>query len=190
LPQEPEVPKQITKSYATDPGLESLPSVDASMALSFRGRRGLTDSALSSMLRVGLLGGIRSLDLGGCNQITDSGLGVTQNLTSLVRLCLEGCKSISRVGIAALRFPSQLVELDVSECDVDDHCVARLLEIPSLKVLHLRGTAVTTGGLLEVIPAARLTSLDVSRCPGVAPESLGMIARNLGMPPGAVIRRD
>ncbi|MCC7509064.1 MAG: hypothetical protein IT464_06790 [Planctomycetes bacterium] len=172
----------IQQHSDTDPGLESLPAPDAAQCLSFRSRSGITDAGLKSLLNVGLLSGVRVVDLGGCDSITDHGLAVLSGMSSLVRVCLEGCRKVTHAGIMALGAATQLRELDVSSCPgVDNRAVAALLSIPNLKVLRLCATPIAPEGFLESVPAAQLVRLDVSACPRIRQSDVPVIAAHLGM---------
>lgn len=167
-------------SRDTDPGLGSLPAPDAAQCLSFRSRPGITDAGLRSLLNVGLLSGVRVVDLGGCNSITDHGLSVLSGMSSLVRVCLEGCRNITHAGIAALGAATQLRGLDVTGCPgVDNRAVAILLSMPNLKVLRLCATSITPEGFLESVPAAPLERLDLSACPQICKSDLIEIVKHL-----------
>ncbi|MBX3460876.1 MAG: hypothetical protein KF696_13085 [Planctomycetes bacterium] len=181
-------PQALTHTTETDPGLDSVTSMAPGESLSFRNRPGMTDAQLRSMLSVGLLSGVRVIDLGGCHGITDHGLALLSGMQSLVRISLEGCVNVTRAGLKALAALTTLRELDVSRIPgIDNRALAVLLALPSLRVLRMCGAPVTPEGFLESEPAAPLLRLDVSRCPAITAEDLPAIAAHLNLPPSQLV---
>ena len=79
----------------TDPGLPRLVTPDRNHVLDLRGREGVTDYGLDSMYRTGLMKGVRAVDLGYCERITDDALVLHSGIDTLTRLYLDGCWRIT-----------------------------------------------------------------------------------------------
>lgn len=164
----------------TDPGLPSLVVPDKNHILDLRGRAGATDKVLLSMRRAGLLKGLRAVDLGYCERVTDESLELLSGVPTLTRLSVEGCPGVTPAGLASLVALPELRALDVSGCkNFDDRALAVVLCIPGLKILTLRRTPVTAAGFRSVPGSVRLQRLDVRGCEGVSAGDLDAIARRL-----------
>jgi hypothetical protein len=164
----------------TDPGLPRLVTPDRNHVLDLRGREGVTDYGLDSMYRTGLMKGVRAVDLGYCERITDEALVLLSGIDTLTRLYLDGCWRITARGLTSLISLEELRVLDVSSCDgFDDVALRSVLSIPGLKILKLRKTAVTRQGFLDTEPVARLDRLDVRGCRRIQPGDVDQIARHL-----------
>ena len=81
-----------------------------------------------------------SLDVCGCEQLTDTGLDHVAQLTQLTSLVLCGCDKITDTGLQHVAQLTQLTSLDLSFCK-----------------------KITNAGLENVAKLLQLTSLDYSR---------------------------
>ena len=122
---------------------EGLKHLDALVGLRFLVLAGLsvTDRGLDRLL--GRLRRLEELDLSGCRQITDEGLGGLAGQPHLVRLSLDRT-AVTASGLGHLAGLPRLEMLSLHECrGVTDDIVEPLLALPGLKQVRLSGTRVT-----------------------------------------------
>ena len=139
-------------------------------ALSLDGCRCLTDR---SAVAIGNLVNMKRLDLSQCDLITDSGLKELEHLERIEELSLGWCRSITDVGIGLLthqRGRSQNLRiLSLARVPVTDEGVQHLGNLSVLEELDINGCSnigsLTLGNVLNQL--TKLTSLDVSYCPGI-----------------------
>lgn len=98
--------------------------------------------------------GLQSLNLKGCNKITDVSLKYGLKLLELRKLYLSNCQQISLVGLDALviNCPS-IEELDLSDCyNINDKTVESITcNLKRLKVLNISGCTQLTDHSLDSI---------------------------------------
>ncbi|KAJ3018390.1 hypothetical protein HKX48_002941 [Thoreauomyces humboldtii] len=111
----------------------------------------------------------QSLVLGGCRNVTDSWVAVAARRwgSSLVRLDLKGCELLTDGAFEVVKELRCLEELDLSGCRMTDGVLQYLTSIPHLRVLSLSRTKITSTGFstLSTSPLAPLlTSLSIAHC--------------------------
>lgn len=100
---------------------------------------------------LGDLGSITSLDLSGCNRMTDGRLGFLQNLP-LTALSLCSCKRVSDVGLGCLAGLS-LTSLDISSCHrVSNAGLVHLMKMPLIS-LNVTSCPVSASAIAELMEA-------------------------------------
>ena len=112
----------------------------------------------SAMRRLGTLTNLTSLDLGGCDDISD--LSPLSNLTNLTSLDLGGCDNIS--DLSPLSNLTNLTSLDLGGCD-DISDLSPLSNLTNLTSLDLGGCD-NISDLSPLSNLTNLTSLDLSVC--------------------------
>jgi Leucine-rich repeat (LRR) protein len=136
----------------TDVGLDQLTNLSNLRELMLGGNK-LSDVGLQSLRQ---LTGLTYLDLGGAQRtdsglwsvsITDSGMEAIASLRNLLHLRLNGT-SVSGRSLEKLKELRFLERLDLQDCKhVGDDAIPTLSSLPSLRVIDLTGTHVTTDGL-------------------------------------------
>ena len=127
-----------------------------------RGPR-VTDALLTDITTT--FTGLTSLDLYGCDRITDAGVKHLARLTGLTSLDLSWCR-ITDAGLADLARLTSLTSLDLKWCHrIGEDGLAHLARLTSLTSLDLRGFLyVTNAGLEHLAQLTGLTSLNLSYC--------------------------
>ncbi len=162
-----------TAVVAVDGSTESLFTVE--MVDNYVKQKGssLSDDDLK---RVSAQATIVELDLTGCSQISDRGIGSLAGLSELRVLRLDGCYRITVDGLRSLTALKNLSTLDLSQSRLDLKEVYKVLqEVPHLRHLEIRDVRglVTKG--LEGLP--RLEYLDLSTTHGgISDENLKSLA--------------
>ncbi|XP_073812196.1 uncharacterized protein [Musca autumnalis] len=129
----------------------------------------LVDDATVDGFSIQQLKGLRSLNLKGCNKITDVSLKYGLKFIELQRLCLSYCQQISSFGMEALvsNCPS-IEELDLSDCyNINDKTMQLVTaKLKRLRALHISGCSQLTEHSLDAIlvNCKRLQTLSVYRC--------------------------
>lgn len=121
----------------------------------------------------------RSLDLTGGESITDDGLTLVSELSSLVELDLTRCGQITDAGLARLGVLTRLRDLRLSYCDgITDAGLSHLGRLRSLATLDLSGCrAVTDAGLSNLRGLTALRRLNLSDCAGITDAGLVHLQR-------------
>ncbi|XP_017148746.1 SCF E3 ubiquitin ligase complex F-box protein pof2 [Drosophila miranda] len=115
------------------------------------------------------LRGLRSLNLRGCNRISDVSLKYGLKHVELRRLLLSNCQQISLLGMEALvnSCPS-IEELDLSDCyNITDRTMQVVTgKLPRLRALHISGCSQLTEHTLDaiIVNCTGLQTLSVYRC--------------------------
>ncbi|XP_061391676.1 uncharacterized protein LOC133327120 [Musca vetustissima] len=129
----------------------------------------LVDDATLDGYSIQQLRGLRSLNLKGCNKITDVSLKYGLKFIELQRLCLSYCQQISSLGMEALvsNCPS-IEELDLSDCyNINDKTMQLVTaKLKRLRTLHISGCSQLTEHSLDAIlvNCKCLQTLSVYRC--------------------------
>lgn len=114
----------------------------------------LVDEATVDGFSIQQLKGLRSLNLKGCNKITDVSLKYGLKYIELQRLYLSYCQQISSIGMEALvqNCPS-IEELDLSDCyNINDKTIQLVTtKLSRLRTLHLSGCSQLTEHSLDAI---------------------------------------
>lgn len=114
----------------------------------------LVDDATVDGYSIQQLRGLRSLNLKGCNKISDVSLKYGLKLVELQRLCLSYCQQISSLGMEALvlNCPS-IEELDLSDCyNINDKTMQLVTaKLKRLRSLHISGCSQLTEHSLDAI---------------------------------------
>uniref|UniRef100_T1GNE4 F-box domain-containing protein n=1 Tax=Megaselia scalaris TaxID=36166 RepID=T1GNE4_MEGSC len=120
------------------------------------------EGSLKDSMSIDQIKGLQSLNLKGCNKITDVSLKYGLKLLELRKLFLSNCQQISLVGLNALvkNCPS-IEELDLSDCyNINDKTVESITcNLKRLKVLNISGCTQLTDHSLDSI-----LSLSIFRC--------------------------
>ncbi|XP_034652569.1 dynein regulatory complex subunit 6 [Drosophila subobscura] len=115
------------------------------------------------------LRGLRTLNLRGCNKISDVSLKYGLKHIELRRLMLSNCQQISLLGMEALvnSCPS-IEELDLSDCyNITDKTMQVVTaNLPRLRALHISGCSQLTEHTLDaiIVNCTGLQTLSVYRC--------------------------
>lgn len=154
----------------TDEAIINISHLNSLEALSLDGCRCLTDrsiAALSALYR------LKKLDLSQCDLITDSGLESLGHLEDLEELALGWCRLITNNGVDILTKQharsSKLRVLSLARCNITDNGAEFLSRLRALEELDINGCSNIGSAALGRAFAymSKLTSLDVSYCPGV-----------------------
>ena len=117
---------------------------------------GITDRDLAA---IGGLTSLRELWIIG-SPVTDEGLRHLSSLKSLNKLSLGGCKEVTTSGLAHLRgLPIQSLQLD--PCVPGDSRLAFLEGLPELETLYIKGTSLRDEDLASVGKLTRLKDLRI-----------------------------
>jgi Leucine-rich repeat (LRR) protein len=116
---------------------------------------------------------MKRLDLSQCDLITDSGLEELEHLECIEELSLGWCRSITDLGIEILtKQPGRsenLRILGLARVPITDTGVQHLGNLSVLEELDINGCSnigsLSLGNVLAKL--TKLTSLDVSYCPGI-----------------------
>lgn len=154
----------------TDEAVINISHLVSLETLSLDGCRCLTDrsmAALASLIRV------KKLGLSQCDLLTDGGLRHLRHLENIQELSLGWCRSISDAGVEILCSQpgraDNLRMLSLARIGISDDGVEHIANLRALEELDLNGCAnigsTCLGNVLAELP--RLSSLDVSYCPGI-----------------------
>ncbi|EDX06245.1 F-box/LRR-repeat protein 2 [Drosophila simulans] len=115
------------------------------------------------------LRGLRSLNLRGCNKISDVSLKYGLKHIELTRLMLSNCQQISLLGMEAMASSCPSIEeLDLSDCyNITDKTIQVVTaKLPRLKALHISGCSQLTEHTLDAIitNCSCLQTLSIYRC--------------------------
>ncbi|XP_075165920.1 uncharacterized protein LOC142238220 [Haematobia irritans] len=129
----------------------------------------LVDEASVDGFSIQQLKGLRSLNLKGCNKITDVSLKYGLKFIELQKLYLSYCQQISSVGMEALVLNCPSIEvLDLSDCyNINDKSIQLVTaKLSRLRCLHLSGCSQLTEHSLDaiIVNCKRLQTLSVHRC--------------------------
>lgn len=112
------------------------------------------EGSFKDCISIDQIKGLQSLNLKGCNKITDVSLKYGLKLLELTKLYLSNCQQISLVGLDALviNCPS-IEELDLSDCyNINDKTVESITcNLKRLKVLNISGCTQLTDHSLDSI---------------------------------------
>jgi len=154
----------------TDEAIMNISHLIGLEKLSLDGCRCLTDR---SAVAIGHLTQLTRLDLSQCDLITDSGLEELEHLQKIEELALGWCRSITDLGIEILSGQKGRAEnlriLGLARVPITDVGVQHLAKLSVLEELDINGCSdigsVSLGNVLAKL--TKLTSLDVSYCPGI-----------------------
>ncbi|KAH8390174.1 hypothetical protein KR200_008744 [Drosophila serrata] len=115
------------------------------------------------------LRGLRSLNLRGCNRISDVSLKYGLKHVELKRLLLSNCQQISLLGMEAVASSCPSIEeLDLSDCyNIMDKTIQVVTaKLPRLRALHISGCSQLTEHTLDAIitNCTCLQTLSIYRC--------------------------
>ncbi|XP_011193724.1 uncharacterized protein LOC105219352 isoform X1 [Zeugodacus cucurbitae] len=115
------------------------------------------------------LQGLRSLNLGGCNKISDVSLKYGLKFVELQNLSLSNCQQISLIGIEQLVQDCPSIEtLDLSDCEsINDKAIQSItIHLTRLRALHINGCSQLTDHTLDAIlvNCKNMQTLSVHRC--------------------------
>jgi hypothetical protein len=111
------------------------------------------------------------LNLGFCQQITDTGLKSVLSLKELTYLNLGFCRKLSAESIGMLAKLHELESLNLSITETDDDALAKIGAIRSLRELDIDATQVTDEGLAKL---TKLKQLRFLRLAGTAVTDRGL----------------
>jgi eukaryotic-like serine/threonine-protein kinase len=103
-----------------------------------------------------------TLDLGGCDLITDQGMRYLSAIRSLRTLSLSGTR-VTAAGLARLSKLPNLHHLDLSSTVTDDQGITSLITLP-LHTLDLSRTLITRTGFVRLAQIKQLSELTVKQC--------------------------
>ena len=151
----------LSSSHQTPAPLSSSPAIKS---LAFSSLPSPAAFSLSSPLRHALYTlSVRSLDLSGCDAISDRPLYNLHNCPYLTHLNLDGCTQVSDELLTSV-LPSlhSLLSLNVNNCrSVSDATLAALASHVRLQHLQLDNTAISDSGLALLSQLTRLRTLSV-----------------------------
>jgi hypothetical protein len=154
----------------TDEAIVNISHLTSLEALSLDGCRCLTDR---SMVAISCLFRIKKLDLTQCDLISDEGLKELKHLEDIEELSLGWCRSISDIGIYNLCIhpgrEDKLRVLSLARVPITDNGITHLSKLLALEELDLSGCSNIGSSSLgsTLCMLTKLTSLDVSYCPGI-----------------------
>lgn len=154
----------------TDEAVVNISHLTSLEALSLSGCRCLTDLSLKA---IACLFRMKKLDMSQCDLITDGGLEELAHLEQMEELSLGWCRSITDVGVDTLASQAgrsgHLRVLSLARIPITDGGVVPLGKLEALEELNLSGCSgmgsATLGTTLGKL--SKLTTLDVSYCPGI-----------------------
>lgn len=113
----------------------------------------ITDADLEHLRHLGhLLPQLCSVEMNGCDSVTDIGLSHVAHLTALTRLELRGADGISDCGMACLSWLPALHTLTLTSTDVTDAGVLSVLRLPALRSLDIRDCwGITAASLVKLL---------------------------------------
>eukprot|EP00759_Apiculatamorpha_spiralis_P023860 PhF_6_TR27374/c1_g1_i1/m.40274/K10280/FBXL14; F-box and leucine-rich repeat protein 14 len=99
-------------------------------------------------------------------RLTDAGIALVSQVTTLTSLSLSGCYQITDIGISNVSQLTSLTFLNLGSCNqMTDAGVAFVSALPSLKTLVLSGfPRITDAGVVRLCVLTSLTSLSLSDC--------------------------
>ena len=142
----------------------------------------VTDRGLEALLE--LLAGVASLELSGCNELTEAGLWTCLGVRRLVRFSVSDCINVAddTVGAVAQLLPA-LRELNLQAYHVTDTALALFSakQACTLRVLRLHSCwELTNHGVLNVVRSLpSLAVLSLSGCSKITDDGVEVIAENL-----------
>ncbi len=109
---------------------------------------------------------VTSLNLSGCDGLTDVSLSHLSDLTYLAVLNLSGCDGLTDVSLSHLSDLTNLAELNLSGCDgLTDVSLSHLSDLTNLASLDLSGCyRLTDASLSHLSDLTNLASLDLNGC--------------------------
>ncbi len=127
-------------------------------------RERITDDVLVQIIEI--FPNIASINLTGCNQISDTGLEHLKVLTQLTKLNLAWCSKITDNGLAHLRGLPYLTTLNLAWCNhITNAGLEYLKVLNQLSFLSLVGcNLITDAGLSHLKELTQLTTLIISKC--------------------------
>jgi len=162
----------------TDKCMWRISRLSALETLRLAGCRQVTDLGLRAL---GALPALTSLDLSRFNQITDEGaLVLGRGATSLTSLQLTGCNKLSDAGLSELSGMAGLTSLDLTGCVRVRGTSLRALSsnLTALTHLNLSGwTRLSEAALEELCILRRMKCLHLASCGGVTGQGLSVLGR-------------
>ncbi len=139
-----------------------------------------TDDTVTGLLRISCLKHLQSLNVGGCDRLTDAGVALLGRLQNLQSLDLRFFAKITDAGLQHLAVGSQqLRSLDLRRCvQITDSGLAHLGRLKQLQTLELTGCKqITDAGLGHLAELKELRTLSLSECGRITDAGLAHIAR-------------
>ena len=132
---------------------------------------------------------LTSLDLSGCNRITDEGLRYLSKFAMLRELNLFSCKQITGNGLFDIGFScTNLESLSLHDCDIDDEGLQQLVyglntgNCSTLQFLDLTGSYVSFEGISALsTQCTQLRSLNLSYSPNIDNECIKCLSEHCSM---------
>lgn len=183
IEQMPALTSLNISGYRGDPN--ALPSLPFLKHLDVSDCYELTDSGVENISRN--YPSLVSIDLSWSAKVTDISLGVMP--PGLVSIQLSGCENITNAGVETLtNLQSGLTAVDLSGCDkITDDGLVFLTRLPVLSSLDLYFCdKVTDVGLMTLSRVTTLTSLDISGCDNITARGIEALAKNAGLSSVAV----
>ncbi len=124
------------------------------------------DADLSELARLRGLTTLHTLNLNGCEQLTDAGLSHLKGLTALQKLDFFKCEHLTDAGLAHLKSLTKIKSLTLGGCKrLTDAGLIHLGTLTALQTLDLSGcNQLTDSGLAHLIGLTALQSLDLGGC--------------------------
>jgi Leucine-rich repeat (LRR) protein len=124
---------ELDNAELADSSLKFFSGLKKLRYLSLNHNEEITDEGLRHLTSLNLF----FLDLSGCKGITNDGLEVLSNLTTLRHLALRDCDGITEEGFEHLRKLTNLQELSVSSENINGFGLVHLKKLPHLKHLGI-----------------------------------------------------
>jgi Leucine-rich repeat (LRR) protein len=122
--------------------------------------------------------GLKSLDLSETALVGNEGLEHIKGLTNLEDLNLWSC-NIDDKGLVNLKGMTKLKRLNLDKCLITDEGLKELVPLTNLEFLHIGSTQVTDAGLEHLHGMKNLKKLVVTYLPGVSAEGVDKLMEKL-----------
>ena len=121
---------------------------------------------------------LKFLDLSETAAVGNEGLEHIQGLTNLEDLNLWSC-NIDDTGLKYLKGMTKLKRLNLDKCNITDDGLKELEPLKNLEFLHIGSTQVTDDGLEHLTGLKKLTQLVVTYLPEVSRDGVEKLKREL-----------
>jgi hypothetical protein len=162
---------QIIKKELRDEDLKLLKECTQLTSLNLQGCEQITNKGLKSLKGLNRLS---SLNLWGCKEITDEGLGdLLKELPHLTSLDLGYCSQLTSEVLKSLAHLKHLTSLSLWGCyGITGKELKLLKKLNHLSILSLGRCGITDKGLKSLAPLTHLTSLNLGGCEQITDEGL------------------